>query len=56
VDKYPANADFDDTSGFVPRRFELRDLTGKETVTLRIGLQNAKGTVWVDDIKVFHEP
>lgn len=52
---WPAD-DFHEDSGFIKRQFRVFDLTGKETVVLRIGLQNAKGTVWVDDIKVFHEP
>ena len=50
------DADFEGISPWMPRRFQVFDLTGKETVVLRIGLQNAKGTVFVDDIKVHHVP
>lgn len=46
--------DFKGTFPWMPRRFQVFDLTGKETVILRIGLQNAKGTIFVDDIKVHH--
>ena len=48
--------DFEGTFAWLPKRFQLLDLTGKEKVVLRIGLQNAKGTVFVDKIRVFHIP
>lgn len=50
---YP-DADFEGTSPWMPRRFKVFDLTGKETVVLRIGLQDAKGTIFVDDIEVYN--
>lgn len=53
---YPADDDFEGTFGWKERKFKIVDLVGTETVELRIGLQNAKGTIWVAEIKVFYEP
>ena len=51
---WPAD-DFHEDSGFIKRQFRIFDLTGQEKVTLRIGLQNARGTIWVYDIRGFLE-
>jgi hypothetical protein len=50
------DADFEGTSPWMPRKFRVLDLTGNERVILRIGLQNAKGTVFVDDVNVYCTP
>lgn len=50
------NDDFEGTSKEIIRRFRIFDLTGKENILLRIGLQNAKGAVLVDEIEVFNDP
>lgn len=47
---YPED-DFDGTFGWSPRKFYMKDLTQKEVVIFRIGLQNAKGAFYVDEIK-----
>ncbi len=49
--------DFEGTiNEWTSRRFEVNDLEGTETVILTIGLQEAKGIVYVDEVKVYHEP
>ena len=47
--------DFEGTFGWSHKTFQVFDLDGSETVVLRIGLQNAKGSMCIDKIKVFHE-
>jgi hypothetical protein len=53
---YPSNDDFQGTFDWTLKRFQVLDLDGSETVVLRFGLQNAKGIMCIDNIKVFHEP
>jgi hypothetical protein len=54
TDYYPGD-DFEGTFGWSPRKFEALDFEGTETLELRIGLQNAKGAVYVDQIEVLYE-
>ncbi|MBK8113871.1 MAG: hypothetical protein IPK44_04620 [Candidatus Accumulibacter sp.] len=51
------NADFEGTiSQWVPRAVTIPDLDPSIDVDMRIGLQNAKGVVFVDDVKAFFTP
>lgn len=43
------------TFGFEKKLFRVSSLTGKETIVLRIGLQNVTGTMWVDNVKVYFD-
>jgi len=52
---YPSADDFEGTFGWTQRKFKILDLVEGETIELRIGLQNAKGTMYVDETKVFYE-
>jgi hypothetical protein len=51
------NADiYSPVSGWVERRFKALDLKSGDEVLLRIGLQNAKGFLEVDDVQVVFTP
>lgn len=43
-------------SEWVPREFSVYDLSAGEKVTIRIGLQEAKGVIQVDDVSLSFEP
>lgn len=45
-------ADFDASFGWTPLTFDVFDLTPSKVVVLRIGLQQGKGKVCVNDVKV----
>ncbi len=54
---YPSAGDFDGTQDdWMFKRLEVLDLDGTESVELMIGLLNAKGTVYLDEVKVYHQP
>ncbi len=51
------NADFEGSlNEWITRTVVVPDLDPSVTVELRVGLQNAKGTVYLDDVRVFFTP
>jgi hypothetical protein len=53
---WPNDDIYSPVSGWVERRFKALDLKSGDEVLLRIGLQNAKGVVDVDDVQVIFTP
>ena len=43
-----------ETSDWMTVTFDVNDLKKKDETILMIGLQNAKGTIYVDDVEVIH--
>ena len=41
------------TFNFKKFKIKVDDLTGDETVKVRVGLHHAKGILWIDDIKIY---
>lgn len=50
---YP-KSDFDGSFEWTPLAFDVYDLTPDKTVTLRIGLQQGRGTMCVNNVRVVH--